>query len=439
MNNAPTQDRDGDEETLGVSPSASSETPMASPGDATPSPMGRTASRLSAWRRARVVSAETRAEQERLVRLRREQEQRETQERASQAAATKRRSSSRGLETEPGDDVIAPLPMWLRVAGVWFNRTFGALPLAAPLVVSAIFTIKSGVAEPLSLPDGVALALALAFEGGIWKTATLYEKTRIEGDSTAGHRLLLAALILLNAAFILSHSIFELTQDLARTDTVEVDAAMVAKWAPAMIVALMSTMGVLIWGKQAAYKHRARLREKGLVDARAPKFSAMSWILCPWDTWCSLKHATRYRLSSPILAVEDRRLWKMSGKPKVWPAVETVEAELLETETPRVQQRLHVVPSLVSSETAALTASPSPSRRLPSPGPLAETTNETGAGDARLLHQVASLRSGTSPVSYAEIGKRLGISKAHAGRLGVEAGIQNLIRPGDDETDQVAN
>lgn len=436
MNNAPTQAPGGDEETATAVTPAESETPKAPPGDALSSRLGRLASRLNTARKRKAVSQETRREQERLLRVREEQERQETQQRASLVAKDRRRAASRTQETVAADDEIAPMPIQLQILAVWFNRSFGALPLIAPLFVSAVFTVKSGTADPMNLHWSAALALALAFEGGIWKAAVLYEKTRIEGDSTVGHRLLIGLLILLNAAFILSHSLFELLTELAGEGTAQIDAVTLTKWAPALIVALMSTIGVLIWGKQATYKHRARLREQGLVDSRSPKFSTMSWILCPWDTWWALRHATRYRITSPILAIEDRRLWRMSGKPEVWPPVETVEAELVEAETSRPVTQLRSVSSRPARETLALSAVPATRHLTPSP----ETLEETESGDDRLLGRVASLRSGTSPVSYAEIAKRLGISKAHAGRLGVESQKRGLIRPGDEETaEAVAN
>ncbi len=449
MNNAPAELRDADEDPTPVSP----ETAETTEGDG-PSLLGRWASRVNDWRHAKVVSAETRAAQARLVQLRKEQEQRETETRAAKAAVARRKAAGRGPDTGPSDDEIAPLPQWLRIAGVWFNRSFGALPLVAPLIVSAVFTVKSGTSEPLSLPWPVAVLLALAFEGGIWKTATLYEKVRIEGDSTVGHRLLITFLILLNATFIVSHSLLELIKD-ATSDTAhigQVDAEMIAKWAPALIAGLMSTIGVFVWSKQAAYKHRVRLRENDLIDTRAPKFSVWSWLLWPGETWCSLRHAVRYRITSPLLAVDDRRLWKMSGKPTVWPLVSETETEVVSESRP--------VPP-IASETPGRLSRPAPSQETARAGavptgrliaPSQETTGEpstfsplvsgeTGeTGEIDEIETVGRLHRDTQ-MSYAEIALRLGMSKPKAHRLGqryYERLRLRLETAGDDET-KVAN
>lgn len=89
-------------------------------------------------------------------------------------------------------------------------------------------------------------------------------------------------------------------------------------------------------------------------------------------------------------------------------------------ETPPVVSAGTVAETPVSAETLVPVISAS------QPGPsqvVSETTVSAGQtvsrpGREELLGMVAGLRAETPPVSYAQIGERLGISKAEAGRLG---------------------
>lgn len=405
------------------------EVPETHSGDDQPSLLRRTASRIAAHRASRAATAEQAAEQRRLLQLREQQERQREQLAASQAAVSRRRASRAGVETDESDE-IAPVPHWMRVIGVWFDRTFGSVPLIAPLVVSGYFTMQAGTSAPLNMHWAIALAFTLGLEGAVWYLARIYEKTRIEGDSTVGLRLGMLGIVALISSVIAGHEYWKAT---GTTQLTMLGFDVTSTISSVAAVALMALVGVFVWAKRAAFKHRVKLRQQGLIDARAPKFSAMSWLLCPWETAWALKHATRYRISSPIVAVEDRRLWKMSGKPKVWPAVETLEAETVPETRPG--PRLRAVSSPVPADAPRLAPASRPAAVSVSSEPAPETVAVPGED---LIDTVGRLQR-DEELSLAAIGMRLGMSKAHAGRLAQAYRKRLQERPVSDETKAVAN
>lgn len=371
------------------------------------------ASRIASWRASRAVTAEERADQARLVRLRQDQERQREQEAASQAAVSRRRAA-RATEGAEREDEIAPVPQWMQVTGVWFDRTFGSLPLIAPLVVSGYFTMQAGTSAPLNMFWPIALAFTLGLEGSLWYLARIYEKTRIEGDSTVNLRLGMFGIVALITSVIAGHEYWKAT---GTTQLIIFGFDVTSTLTSVVAVALMALVGIFVNAKRAAFKHRVKLRRQGLIDARAPKFSAMAWLLCPWETAWSLKHATRYRISSPILAVEDRRLWIASDKPKVWPPVETVEAEIV-SET-RPAQRLRAVPSPVPAETPRLSPVSTLRPALPVSETNPETEDETEIVSGPLTREQKDEQAGRlaeTGLSCSQVGERVNCSRAEADR-----------------------
>jgi hypothetical protein len=416
MNNDPTK---AQEETPTVSDETRGETARSDE----PSAVSRLVSRVAAWRETRAATAEEQSEMQRLVRLRKQQELSRQQEAASQAAVSRRRAGRISAETSLGYE-DAPIPRWMQVLGIWFDRTFGSLPLIAPLVVSGYYTMQAGIAAPLDMHWSIALSFTLGLEGSLWYLARIYEKTRIEGDSTVNLRLGMFGIVVLISSVIAGHEYWKAT---GATRLVILGLDVTSTLTSIVAVTLMALVGIFVNAKRAAFRHRVRLRQAGLIDARAPKFSAMSWLLCPWETARSLKHATRYRISSPVLAVEDRRLWIASGKPRVWPKVETLEAQLVETpplaapvpaasrllaETPRVSVSPLRSPAITASETLPVSSGTDGVSEETIENIIRETAGNPVEAAGR-LHRDATL-------SYKAIGERLGISKAHAGRLGSE-------------------
>lgn len=426
-----------------------SETPAASQGDAQPSPLGRLASQFSAWRHARVVSAETRAEQQR---LRDETERRDEQQRLeelSQRAVSKRRRVS-GEPEEETDEKLAPIPRGMLKFGVWSDRSVASVVLAAPLIVSGYYTVKTGMDAPLNMDQGIALAFTGGLEGSVWYLLQLRQRFRLEGYATFGLSCAIAGIITLIASMLLGHAIWRAMGSLpidVQLPFTQVSVPL-SDLVPAVAISLMSTIGSFVASKRATFKHRARLRAQKRLDTAGPRFSMRRRFWCPWETFWASRHATKYSLSSPELAVDDWRLWRMSGKPVVWPLVaETSQPEqerretvrvLSETAAPRETSR----PQLVSAP-RAIAASPETERETVTVVTPDRPLVSLETGELDQVETVGRLRDGLrlgdgddrrEPLSYAKIALRLGISKAHAGRLGQKYDERLRLRPEGDET-----
>lgn len=457
MNNAPTQARDGDEETVATVSSVPSETPEASRGDAKPSPLGRLASRLTAlpsrvsdMRRQHVVSAETIAEQKRLLAETERAEETKRLETLALTAVSKRKRGTVNAELET-DAELAPIPRKLRKAGVWSDRTVASVVLLAPLVVSGYYTVHTGMDAPLNMDQGVALAFTGGLEGSVWYLLQLRERFRLEGYSTFSLTAAIVAIIGLIASMLGGHAIWQALGSSPIKVPLPFSEASVplSDVVPALAISLMSAIGSFVASKRATFKHRERLRAQGRIDAAAPRFSTASWFWCPWETFWSLRHAIKFRLSSPIVAVEDWRLWKMSKKPDVWPLVSVSQIEE-ETSREPIKVKAETPSRETTRETKALV--PVSTDRLPVPSQ--ETVRETLAETATVstvsaetetedqVETVGRLRD-VSKLSYAKIALQLGMSKAQAGRLGQKYDERLRLRletAGDGETaEAVAN
>lgn len=409
------------------------ETGTPSPADAETTPSG-IVSGWRDWRRRRAASAETIAEQKRLLEERRQDEQKALRE-AANAAARERRQSAAFSREVPDEQDIAPIPLGLRKCGIWVDRSVGGAQMLAPFVVSGFFTIQTGMDEPLGMDLGIAVAFTFGLEGSLWYINRLREKFRLEGDSTFSLAAASAFIICLIAGLIGGHAIWKATGSVPLNVAVPGMGSQVplSDVVPALAVALMSAIGTFVWSKRDTFRHRAKLRAQGRIDAAAPKFAVASWIFCPWETVWSLRHAVKYRLSSPLVAVEDWRLWKMSEKPKVWPEPVSPTGTAATVETPARQRPLRAVSTIVAETPASSLAS---SHRTigaadePSQETSQETALETVDGTSsvsptdgeRLAEEADQVetvgRLHMEGLSYAKIAERLGMHKSNAGRLG---------------------
>jgi hypothetical protein len=273
-------------------------TPTTTPTDTTDT---ESVGRLQTWRNRRATAANTR-----------KAEATDRAEAARRAAANRPASTPAptGRHTDHADD-IAPVPHALKWIGVWLDRTFGAIPLAAPLIVSGYYTMQVFTGQPLNAHPTVAFAATCALEGGLWKLSRLYEKTLVAGDSTMALRAGIGFYIGIIGGLIYWHADHQAKME-GRTE-LGTDAL------PAFGVAVMCALGVYIWSRTARWMRRRELYAAGRVDAQAPKFAALAWFLTPLETPKALRHAVKYRIQSPVEAVEDWRLFKSAGKPVVWP------------------------------------------------------------------------------------------------------------------------
>lgn len=270
-------------------------------------------SRVGQWRASRSRTAQERQDAGRLARQRRDVEVAAQRDTAARVAAANRRTS-RGTRDVERDEDIAPVPRRMLWTGIWAERTIGALPLIAPLVMSGWFTWDAMSHEPINVPGWLAFVAALALEGGIAALVRLLVRTLLEGDSTVAIRFTLVVYLVIISGVIFWHADHQ-----ARQQGIDGGAMSEWLWVPAAAAAAFSLLGVRIYTHAARFKHRVALRDAGRIDKQAPKFALMSWVLCPVETPLALRHAVKYRLESPVEAVEDRRLRVASGRPRVWP------------------------------------------------------------------------------------------------------------------------
>ena len=77
-------------------------------------------------------------------------------------------------------------------------------------------------------------------------------------------------------------------------------------WKPsdrAIMFGLSSLLSPWLWSMHSRYIHRRQLRDAGLIDPRAPKFSALRWLLHRDETWQALRWAVRHSEQSPAVAI----------------------------------------------------------------------------------------------------------------------------------------
>lgn len=324
----------------------------------------RTADRspFRAWRERSARTAEQRSEAARTARLQRNTErlaaeQREADRRtAATRSALRARTTNRTTSGSGAREEIAPIPRRMVWVGIWLARTFGALPLVAPLIVSGWFTMNVFRADPIFAPDPIALLITLALEGGVFKLVKVYGDTLLEGDSTIGLRLGIGVYLAVISGLIYWHA-WHLAGLAAEQHGLPAAAGHLGwGWLPAAGTALFSALGVFICGKDARFQHRVALRAADRVDRQAPKFSAWSWVLCPWETPWAFRHAVKFRLERPSAAVDDYRLWKEAGKPTIWPELD--EADLGPIEVAEHPDGTELVHGTLLRDQVALEAAP---------------------------------------------------------------------------------
>lgn len=287
-------------------------------------PDDRKLSRFAQWRAARAGTAEQRAAEQRAARTALNAE-RDAAARAAFRARTASRTAGT-VHTRTAEE-IAPVPQKMLWWGVWADRTVGAIPLLAPLIVSGYFTTQVFRGDPIGAPLLVALVVTGALEGGVWRLARLYDRTLLEGDSTVGLRLGILGYLALISGLIYWHAWYHARQAAVAAHLAASQAKLGWSWIPAAGTAVMSILGVYIWGRAARFQHRVKLRQQGKIDAQAPKFAALSWLLCPIETPRALRHATKYRIVSPQEAVYDLRLFRAAGRPRIWPVLDGEDTE----------------------------------------------------------------------------------------------------------------
>jgi hypothetical protein len=317
-----------------------------------------------------------------------------TADQAAAVLATYRPTGKPSRVVESPDD-IAPMPRWMKVLGVWIDRTFGAIPLAAPLIVSGDYTMQVFTAAPINAHPLVALAATCALEGGVWKLSRLYEKTLVAGDSTIALRAGIGVYLALISGLIYWHA----------GATTSGNRLTAESTLPAVGVAVMSALGVYIWSRTARWARRRELHAMGRVDTQAPKFAAMAWVLCPVETPQALRHAVKYRIPSPVQAVESLRLFKASGRPAVWPPVADRPMSVGE---PTIQPRTVATRPTVAPTVAPTAPRPRVADQSPRPAHAAPTGPTVPARPAVVPNADRSAHTPAAVRNAADLRRRYG-------------------------------
>jgi hypothetical protein len=72
--------------------------------------------------------------------------------------------------------------------------------------------------------------------------------------------------------------------------------------AMAVIFGLLSLISPWLWAMHGRYKNRRRLEQLGLIDERAPHFSAAKWLHFPIQTWGALRYGIGHNIKDPAVA-----------------------------------------------------------------------------------------------------------------------------------------
>lgn len=188
-----------------------------------------------------------------------------------------------------------------------------------------------------------------------------------------------------------------------------------------------------LWAMYSRHVHRRQLRAAGLIDPRAPKFSALRWILHRRETWQALKWAVRHGEQAPgtaILAVQLQQTAHRADQ-----AAEQGRAYLIESLTHLTHAQgvaLQVAEYVAAqqpgtSEAADAIAAPAdiPGRVPAESAPLpAETIDGIPGGipvpdplcGPAAARYADRLSAGTAP-SLATIKKELGVGQPRAGLI----------------------
>ncbi|WP_440063742.1 hypothetical protein [Streptosporangium sp. OZ121] len=104
------------------------------------------------------------------------------------------------------------------------------------------------------------------------------------------------------------------------------------------LFAACSLISPWLWAMHSRHLHRQDLREAGLIDPRAPKFSPLRWALHTKETFAAFRWAVGEGVQSPQVAVSvvrERRAVRMT-----WESVEDTKAAVIAAQRATVQLTL---------------------------------------------------------------------------------------------------
>ena len=284
------------------------------------------------------------------------------------------------------------LPNTPTVTWSWLTpRRAEAALLAVPLVVINLLAgfgqslwaydhLTRGVTQPW-LRVLIAVGFSIAVETVALFLAAIAHQSRMAGDASLPARL---------ASYAVA----------AGAGTANYDHWAKA-WTPcsaAVTFGLFSCASPWLWGYWSKAKHRAKLRETGLIDPRSVRFSLARWILYPASTFWAFRRAVWLGVTDPSQAI-------LLEAATMAPAAEVVASppapDAMET-TPAPAQAADVVetepePAATPQPRKRVPRRPAPSKRDAALAALAEHPDKSNVEIARLIGSDARTVSRARP------------------------------------------
>lgn len=170
------------------------------------------------------------------------------------------------------------------------QETVGLVPPLSAIGVAAVFQTQT-INAVFGWWWCFAWLPAACIEGGAMYFGFLYERHLVAGDSTLAPRVWMLICAGISCATIYWHVTVQLQKP----------------WQMAAVVGGMAALSLALWMRRSKWKRRELLRDRGLLDAQAPRFSLARWIFCPIETPRAFRHAIKYGISDPTVAVDRYR------------------------------------------------------------------------------------------------------------------------------------
>lgn len=224
-----------------------------------------------------------------------DQARRDRERRAEEWAdeRTARREARRAAQKTKRDDArAARAAAWKARLAAWWHGFVLVGAIVGVNIVAVVGQVTAFTAATNATPTGFGWSLGQALAtAAVVESIAIYvgwhaHVALVEGDSVMRLRITSYAIAVGVCALNYHHY--------------------APNWEPTDLAVMFGTASLLspwLWAMHSRHQHRARLREQGLIDPRAPKFSALRWALHRAETWQALKWAVRHGEQSPTAAI----------------------------------------------------------------------------------------------------------------------------------------
>lgn len=174
----------------------------------------------------------------------------------------------------------------------WFATIAGCLALAVVVTAPAVASwrgLMSAGHDWLALPGWWAALVPLVLDSAALYVATLALRATLRGDSARMDRLLVWAYVAISAGLNVAH------------------AEVIGGTPAALFYGVASGSALVLYERTLRALNRDRLYERGEIDAPAPRFRALRWLLWRAETWQAFRLAVRDGVSDPREAIARAR------------------------------------------------------------------------------------------------------------------------------------